>query len=157
MAVDTLELAIIRFGFGRESTIGVLQIDGMHECWTLEDERRRVKKPGETCIPTGRFPLILRPYGGLHKKYATRFPGLHQGMLWLQNVPDFEYIYVHIGNDESDTDGCPLVGKYPMMLPDGEFKVADSTEAYKTLYKKVLKALGDGLKVYVTVKEVEPQ
>jgi len=155
--VVDLELTLVRFGYGRDSTLGVLQIEGLHECWTLEDERRKVKVKGETCIPVGRYEVGLRTEGGMNKRYEVRFPLFHRGMLWIKKVLGFQYIYFHPGNDDDDTEGCVLMGRHPMILPDGEFKVADSVSAYKTLYKKIIKAFDDGRRVFVTVMEVEPQ
>jgi hypothetical protein len=74
-------------------------------------------------------------------------------MLWLQNVPGFEWIYLHIGNDETETDGCPLVGRVPVVLPDGEFKLASSTEAYLALYGRVVGAMHRGEDVWVRITE----
>jgi hypothetical protein len=151
-----MEITLDRFGFGIDSTLGELRLDGLHGGFTLEDERRRTKVPGETCIPTGRYEIRLRTVGELHRRYKARFPDLHRGMLWLQEVPGFQWVYVHIGNDESDTDGCPLVGRYPLALPDGEFKVAESTPIYLDLYRRTLEAMDRGEPVYITITEREP-
>lgn len=150
-----MELGIERIGFGTDSTLGVFTVDGAHECFTLEDERRKVKVKGETCIPAGRYEITLRTVGRLHKKYLKRFPHFHRGMLWLRGVSFFRYIYIHIGNVEKDTDGCPLVGTYPAIMPNGEFKVLDSTNAYTPLYKKIIQHMDAGGRVFVTVSERE--
>ena len=151
-----MDLLLDRFAFGRDSTLGELLVDGIHECFTLEDERRRVKVPGETCVPAGRYEIRLRRQGGLHQKYQIRFPALHRGMLWLQEVPGFNWIYLHIGNDEAETDGCPLVGRVPVILPDGEFRVASSSEAYLALYGRVTGAMERGEQVFIEIKERGP-
>jgi len=151
-----MDLILDRFGMGRDSTLGELLVDGLHECFTLEDERRRVKVQGETCIPAGRYEIKLRAEGGLHQKYLARFPSTHRGMLWLQDVPGFNWIYLHIGNDEAETDGCPLLGRVPVILPDGEFRVASSTQAYLALYGRVTDALERGERVFIEVNERGP-
>lgn len=152
-----MNLTIERFAFGRDSTLGELLVDGLHECFTLEDERRVEKVQGETCIPVGRYRIKLRTGGGMHARYLARFPSIHRGMLWLQDVTDFTYVYLHIGNDESETDGCPLLGRVPVILPDGEFRVATSTDAYLALYGRVVDAMDAGQLVHLTVKERQPE
>lgn len=149
-----MKLTLERFGFGLDSTLGVLSVDGKPSCFTVEDERRQVKVPGETCIPTGTYGLKLRADGGLHKKYAKRFPAFHMGMLWLQDVPGFEWIYLHCGNTDDDTEGCPLVVTTPIVDPMGEFRGAGSVPAYERLYMQVVMGLGEG-PVTLTVRERE--
>ena len=151
-----MDLTLERFGFGLDSTLGIFLVDGLHECFGLEDERRLVKVPGETCIPTGRYEVRLRTDGSRHEKYLTRFPRIHVGVLELMDVPNFTAIQIHPGNDDDDTAGCLLPGRYPVILPDGEFKVATSTEAYLRLYGKVVEAFDRGEGVFVTVREREP-
>ena len=150
-----MNLELMRYAFGNDSTLGRLAIDGEPFCFTLEDERRTVKVKGETCIPPGQYEILLRTEGGLHTKYSARFPETHKGMLWLQDVPGFTYIYLHIGNRESNTDGCPLVGVVPIVLPDGEFEIARSRDAYLALYAKVVESLDTGERVWIHVTESE--
>lgn len=147
-----MNLELDRFGYGDDSTLGKLWIDGDFECFTLEDERREVKVRDETCIPPGRFEILLRDEGPMNDRYRDRFPDFHVGMLWLQEVPGFEYIYLHIGNKESHTSGCPLVGQVPIALPDGEFEIAYSRAAYVPMYLKVIGAL-KRTRVWIHVKE----
>lgn len=155
---------VTRYGFGRNSTLGFWErINGApllndFLCWNLEDERRNTKVQGETCIPVGTYELKLRTEGSLHAKYSERFGARHKGMLHLQNVENFEWIYVHIGNEEDDTDGCLLPGMHPAFDDDEplEFAVAASTEAYWMLYEEIVPLLIAGQKVVVHITEMQP-
>lgn len=113
-------------------TIGALYINKVFECFTLEDPFREEKIYGSTRIPAGEYCIKLRKFGGLHEKYSIKF-SFHQGMLHLQEVPEFTNIYIHIGNTPVDTLGCILVGKYV-----GFRRIANSTDAYIDLYNKLL-------------------
>ena len=153
-----LNLEMVRYGFGLDSTIGRLYVDGVpkrkFECFTLEDERRKVKVKGETCIPPGTYEIKLRHGSPKYGKFDERWDW-HHGMLWLQEVPDFEYVYIHPGNDDDDTDGCILVGQVPVVMPDGEFKIAKSRDAYSDLYRKAKLAMDAGERVAIHVMEDE--
>jgi len=148
-----MNLIVERFGLGRDSTLGEWLVEGIHECWNLEDERREVKVWGETCIPCGRYEIKLRTDGDRHRRYLVRFPGVHVGVLELQDVPQFTAIQIHPGNDDDDTAGCLLPGTYPVILPSGEFEVARSTPAYLKLYGKVIDALALGERVFIEIRE----
>ncbi|NIP88730.1 MAG: hypothetical protein GWN84_03285, partial [Gammaproteobacteria bacterium] len=41
---------------------------------------------------------------------AERFADIHEGMLWIREIPNFEWVYLHCGADHEDTAGCPLLG-----------------------------------------------
>lgn len=152
-----MELFLRRLHSDRTATLGVLHEvfeSGMHEqvAYTLEDEYRKQKVMGETRIPVGRYEIKLRPAGGMHKKYLKRFEGLHKGMLWLQDVPDFQWIYIHPGNTQDHTDGCILVGYGAHME---QMRISDSTQCYRDLYGRILKQLEAGESVHITVADVE--
>jgi len=129
-----------------DCTTGKLFIDGERYCYTLEDEFRAVKVPGETRIPAGIYEIKLRAAGGMHPKYAARFP-FHRGMLWIQEVPGFEYIYIHIGNTDDDTNGCILVG----MVRDGA-TLGRSLEAYAGLYQAIITVMDRKERVWIEVR-----
>jgi hypothetical protein len=153
-----LNLELSRYGFGLDSTLGRLYLSGderAFECFTLEDERRKVKVREETCIASGTYPVVLRAEGGMHQRYLERFPELHRGMLWLQGVPDFEWIYLHTGFKEKHTAGCLLVGQVPVILPSGEFELVASTSepAYVRLYRRVIEAMDAGEKVAIHIHD----
>ena len=149
-----MNIKVHRYGFGRDSVLGHVDWNGDH-AFSLEDERREVKVKHETCIPPGVYDVKLRAEGGMTKRYAEKFPEVHKGMLHLQNVPGFEWVYIHIGNKDDHTSGCILVGDVPVVLPDGEFEIARSKVAYLRLYKAAVTALERGEKVAVHITEDE--
>lgn len=155
------QYTLVRYGMGRNSTLGFLsriEEDGTatQVCFTLEDERRRTKVPGETCIPTGTYELQLRTDGGMHVDYSRRFGDRHKGMLWLQNVENFEWVYIHILNYEDQTEGCVGVGMAPGVFPDGEFWIGRSKDAYWEVYEDMVPSLIAGEKVVLHITEIQP-
>lgn len=122
-----------------EWTWGKLYVDNTYECYTLEDQAQVKKVMHETRIPSGTYKIKLREFGGHHDKYKVKFPDFHKGMLWLQDVPGFHDILIHIGNTDDDSSGCILVG-----AGYSNGKLTESTKAYIALYKKVVKAASEG-------------
>jgi hypothetical protein len=118
-----------------KATFGTLTINGDIVA-TLEDMIREEKVYGETAIPAGTYQLELRNEGGKTLTYAKRFPKMHKGMIWLRNVPNFTYVYIHIGNFPDDTEGCILVGEKARSR-----SLQSSTSAYKRIYPKIVKMI----------------
>ena len=145
-----MKLKLVRYGHGADSTGGLLLVDDIFFCYTCEDEKRAIKVAGETRIPEGTYEIKLRTEGGMHDRYAVKFPSLHKGMLHLQNVPNFEWVYLHIGNDDTDTAGCPLVG-FTAAKVASEFRSLNSTAAYKELYRLVIESMDAGERVFIEV------
>lgn len=143
-----MNIGLSRFADLAESTIGALYIDGRFCCFALEDQAQPVKVAGETRIPAGVYPIKLRTEGQLHEKYSGKFTE-HRGMLWLQEVPGFEYVYVHIGNTDRDTAGCILVGD--MAVVSGE--LGQSVNAYRRMYGQVCTAILAGEPVEISVED----
>lgn len=144
-----MEIKVKRYHETKDFTIGKLFVDGVLYGETLEDEGRDVKVMHETRIPAGRYEIKLRTFGGHHLKYKEKFPDFHQGMLWLQNVPNFKDILIHIGNTDTDTSGCLLVG---LKSDLAKGKILYSTKAYTKLYKKVIGELTSGKKLFITIE-----
>ena len=126
----------MRYGFGLDSTLGRIYVDDAYFGFTLEDELREIKVPGETAIPAGTYSLDIRHDSPKFGHYDQKWEW-HDGMLWLQNVPDFSFVYLHPGNDDDDTDGCILPGTTPVVTAGGEFEVSNSRTAYERLYRKI--------------------
>jgi len=95
-----MKLLLKRIFKGETYTIGKLYVDGVYVCDTLEDKVREVKIKHETAIPAGTYDVILN--------LSTRFKRILPRLL---NVPGFDGILIHPGNDKDDTSGCILVGE----------------------------------------------
>lgn len=117
-------ITVKRLYKGENSIIGELSIDGVFECFTLEDLERPVKIKGETAIPRGTYKVIINQ--------SRRFKRL---LPLLLNVPNFEGVRIHPGNTNHDTEGCILVGK----TRSKEY-IGQSRKAFDKLFKKMQKA-----------------
>lgn len=146
-----MKLTLQRLYAGQESTIGVLSIDGIFSCFTIEDEYRTVKINGETRILSGTYKIILRKEGGKHESYKEKFPQTHKGMLWLQDVPNFQYVLIHIGNTDIDSEGCILVGDTVTQNITTRGSIAGSTTAYQRIYPLIAKELEAGAMVTIEI------
>ena len=96
-----MNIDLTRHWFTPKSTIGIMHIDGIEVCFTLEDALPKdgIKIPGLTCIPAGKYKVIM--------DMSTRFKCL---MPHILNVPGFDGIRIHAGNTAASTNGCVLVG-----------------------------------------------
>ena len=153
-----MTLTVVRTQFGTDATNGLLFIDGVFECYTLEDQYQAVKVMHETCIPEGTYDIKFRKTGGFHAKYSERYKNSHYGMLHIQDVPNFTYILIHTGNTDEHTSGCLIVGETQQDLEvskDGF--IGSSTVAYKKMYAKVASQLLQGKSVsieYTTINKL---
>ncbi len=142
-----MKIQVFRYNSDTDHSNSVILIDGKYECDGLEDEYRRFKQKHETRIPDGTYKIEFRTVGGFHERYKRKFGNWHKGMLWIKDVPNFEYILIHIGNSDDNTSGCLLVGYAGR---NDQNWVSNSTIAYKSLYPKVRNALQRGEDVTIT-------
>jgi hypothetical protein len=149
-----MKLEVLRFSSQEDSTNGVLfdVTEGRKFlCYTLEDEYRETKVMSETRIPAGTYKITLRTVGGHHGRYKVKYAEMHKGMLWVRDVPGFEYILIHTGNTDEHTAGCLLVGdsqQSNLIKSDGF--TGSSTQAYKRIYPPIAAALEAGEEVTIT-------
>ena len=153
-----MKLQVVRHQFGTDATNGLLFVDAIFECYTLEDQYQAVKVMHETCIPEGTYDIKFRKVGGFHTKYSDRYGNAHYGMLHLQDVPNFTYILIHAGNTDEHTSGCLIVGEtqQDLDISDDGF-IGHSGKAYSKLYNKVAKELLLGKEVsieYTTITKL---
>jgi len=134
-----MKITVDRFHSDDDATLSRILLDGKFFCFGLEDEYREEKVPGETRIPPGEYKMGLRKTGGMHGRYGAKFD-FHKGMLHVLDVPEFEWIYIHVGNTDAHTAGCLLVGTGA--TTDGELRVTGSVNAYRALYGKVFDQAG---------------
>jgi hypothetical protein len=145
-----MKLTVVRTQMGKDATNGILLVNGLFECYTLEDQYQAVKVMHETCIPEGTYDIKFRTFGGFHAKYTKRYGKAHHGMLELQQVPGFSAILIHAGNTDEHTSGCLIVGESQQDLDiskDGF--IGHSAKAYVKLYDKVAKQLLQGKDVTI--------
>jgi len=149
-----MKLKVLRFSSQEDSTSGLLFEDSdiglLFLGYTLEDEQRALKVKGETRIPCGTYNINFRHVGGFNKKYSKRFPNIHKGMLEVCDVPNFKYILIHCGNDDSHTAGCLLVGdsqENNVIIKDGF--IGKSSNAYKRIYPHIARKLELGQDVTI--------
>ena len=148
-----MELEVLRFSSQGDSTLGMLfdTTDNCRKflCFTLEDEHRDVKVRSETRIPEGTYTLKLRKEGGFHNRYAYKYGLEHKGMIHVQDVPGFEYILWHTGNNDKHTAGCLLLGDTSQQNITKEGFIGSSTVAYKRVYPLIASAIESGEEVKV--------
>ncbi len=131
---------------GPKATIGTMYINGKQECYTLEDvvrldnpdtaENEGTKIYGKTAIPAGRYQVIINTSPRLQKRYCR-----------LLNVPGFDGILIHSGNDDEDTSGCIILGH----TIDNDDYIHGGSQALPVFQTKVQEALNNGEQVWITI------
>lgn len=139
-------------------TVGLLYVDGVRLCETLEDKDRglrqeddlsiirSVKVYGETAIPAGTYKVamnIVSPKYSAVKWYKDLCGGK---MPRLLGVPGFEGILVHPGNTALDSYGCILVGRNTKVG-----QLTESKATFKKLYRKMKDAYDRGEAITIEI------
>lgn len=124
-----MELALKRRWLTPRSTIGELFVDGVFECFILEDVYRpppAAKVYGQTAIPNGRYEVRITPS-----------PRFKRDLPLVMGVPGFQGIRIHSGNVPEHTEGCLLPGR----RREAD-RVLESTPAFEALFTKLKNAKG---------------
>jgi len=160
MKQPNMNLEVLRFSSEEDSTSGLLfdVTNGERKflAYTLEDEYREEKEMHETRIPAGTYNVTLRTVGGFHTRYTEKYGDMHKGMLWIRDVPGFEYILIHTGNTDEHTSGCLLLGDSQTnnQIKEDGF-IGSSVQAYKRVYPSIAKVLEDGGTVNITYTDFD--
>lgn len=142
MSLMTAECRLERLWLAPLDTVGALYLDGLFECFVLEDLVREpgIKVSGQTAIPAGRYRITVTP--------SARFK---EDLPLLLDVPGFEGIRIHAGNTRDDTEGCLLVGQVLTGLAPGpSFTLGNSRRSLNALLPKLKTRLAAGL-VWFTI------
>lgn len=124
-------------------TIGKMFIDDKFACYTLEDTFRKEKIKHQTRIPSGVYKLALR--------YSPKFsPKYKHDLIWLKDVPNFEWILIHVGNTEKDTSGCILVGTETIK----DRALRNSKVAYSKIYPLIASKIKSGADVRIEIVDL---
>lgn len=140
-----MELKLIRKFIGDSFTEGRIYVDGEFECFTVEDTDRKLEIVGcsakvqnQTCVPRGKYELIIR--------FSNHF---QKNLIAVTGVPCFDGVLIHSGNSSKDTEGCIIVGS--INNRDDDDFVGASRIAYDRLHKKVKSALSMDEKVFLEI------
>ncbi len=163
-----LKVLVLRKASEPDWTLSRFFFDLVQKGVGVEDEKRDVKKKGETCIPERiynmglHFPSKFSNYfyrddhGNLleasmrvTQENKDKFHTPHE-MIWVMDVPGFEFILWHWGNTDDDTDGCYIVGCMFGTIHDQK-GVLQSKMKYKEIYPILWNAIKNG-KVTVEYK-----
>lgn len=137
-----MKATIYRYADNGTATLGLLYLGGEFFCHTLEDTGRPEKVKGKTRIPAGSYPVLFREVvSPLTEDYRAKYDWFRYHVE-LKGVPSFKYVYVHIGNWATDTEGCILLGSGATDFP--ERMITNSTEAYKAFYERVKGSVSKG-------------
>lgn len=153
-----MELKLKRIALRETYTIGKLYIEGVYFCDTLEDKVRDYNKDGDlndpneqkvygkTAIPYGRYEITMKVQSPKYSQRAS-YAWCKGYLPRLLNVPHFDGILIHSGNDETHSLGCLLVGENKV-----KGKVINSMETLKRLYRILKSASDSGEKIWITIE-----
>ena len=139
-------------------TIGVLFVDGFRFCETLEDKDRGLKQTDslayiksrkvyqETAIPTGTYEVAMNITSPKYSASAWYWKLCQGKVPRLLNVPGWEGVLIHTGNNALQTAGCCLVGRNTKVGQLTESKVT-----FEKLYKKMKAAYDKGEKITIEI------
>jgi len=150
---------LVRFSSDTDSTLGLLFRSHAENkikflCFSLEDEHRDIKIPGETRVPAGTYEIKLQTAGRMAPRYAEKFPWHKHGMLCLQSVPNFTGIFIHPGETDEHTDGCILVGNWVRQNITKSGMLKESVEAYQRIYEEIAPSLLAGERITLTISDI---
>lgn len=137
-----------------KSTISPLFIDGVFECYILEDvdrglssemplaDIRTTKIHGETAIPYGRYKIVITK-----SERFSKLKGADVYLPLLLKVPGFEGVRAHPGNKPENSDGCLLPG-----TTKATDMVLNSATAFISLNNKINASIKQDDEVWITLK-----
>lgn len=146
-------LTLHRFNRDAKSTLGLLNINGHFECFILEDAERCEKISGETAIPVGRYQIKFRKEDTpLTKKYRQNYDWFTHH-LQIMDIPNYQWVYIHIGNWPEDTEGCLLVGDVAEADPAKMVShIEKSAQAFERVYKQISDTLDRKEEVWIIIE-----
>ena len=139
-------------------TIGRLYVDGVLFCNTLEDKDRGLKQTDslvyiksrkvyqETAIPKGVYKVAMNVISPKYSASAWYWKLCQGKVPRLLNVPGWEGVLIHTGNNALQTAGCLLVGKNTKVG-----QLTESKSTFEKLYKKMRAAYDKGEDITIEI------
>lgn len=165
-----------RYKGTKDWTLGRLYVRGEFDGFVVEDELRDKKVPRETAIGAGRYKLGFRHSPKFSKSFLwskkagrlipnvnySLFPNnefydiwkkftdwVEHFVIWVLDVLGFQFILLHWGSTDLDTDGCLIVGNQ-LGIVKGREAVLNSRKYYMSLYEKIFPLVEKGSE-YITI------
>ena len=149
-----------------ESTLSKVSVWGIHLCYFIEDGYRKIKVPGDTRIPGGRYKVKLRDYGSFasryKKSYSDRKVGSYRGqyVLELCDVPEFSDILIHTGNfpfpipgkPKGESQGCPLVAHSWVKGTNGHYAGLQSKVGFLKFMDFITDRISEGREIEILIE-----
>lgn len=158
-------LLLNRLYDNRKDTLGILYYLNLENMlkyvFTLEDEYRETKVPGETRIWAGQYKLGLRKEGGFynryceHKNLVIREFTRKYGMIQILDVSQFKYILLHPGNRDKDTAGCITMGNETINNSQKTGYICESILAYIDLVSPIYRAMELKKDCYINILDTD--
>jgi hypothetical protein len=118
--------------------MGIISIGGVN-WFCLEDPVRKVKVSKKTAIPAGKYRVVP------HVSYTVK-----EIRPMLLEVPNYWGVFIHIGNNPEQTDGCLLPGKNK-----GDNYVFESGKAYNEICAYLCDAWTDLKETWITIQDAD--
>jgi len=121
--------------------------------FVIEDVFRPEKLKAKTRIPAGTYKLgINKADTPLTIKHRTSYGSWFKYHIQLLEVPNYQGIYVHAGNDDSHTEGCLLLN-YAFDHTASDKPGSKSVLAVEAFYKVVYPLLEAETPCYIEIRD----
>jgi len=134
IAIGRCTLTILRYVDDGETTLGLIFLRNKFFAYTLEDAHQDIKIQQKTRIPAGIYNIdFMKTETELTKKYRKIYSDWFDFHLEVRHIPNFENVYIHVGNTHENSDGCILIADG---VSAGTSKsLQNSRDAYQRFYK----------------------
>ena len=138
--------------------IGLLFVDDVRFCETLEDKDRGLKQTDslvyiksrkvyqETAIPKGVYKVAMNVISPKYSASAWYWKLCQGKVPRLLDVPGWDGVLIHTGNNALQTAGCILVGRNTKVGG-----LTDSTACFKEVYKLMKEAADNGEEITIEI------
>jgi hypothetical protein len=127
-------ITVLRYADDGNTSLGLMFVNKVFFAYTLEDTHSELKIPGNTRIPEGHYRLgIKKENTPLTQRYRNRFDWF-SNHIEIEGIPNYDLVYIHIGNTHKDTKGCLLIAD-GVNAANREKMILQSQKAYERFYK----------------------
>lgn len=149
-ALGSCTLTVLRYLDDGETTLGLIFLRNKFFAYTLEDAHNEVKIAKKTRIPSGIYLIDFnKNETDLTKIYRKNYRGWFDFHLEIKEIPNFQNVYIHVGNTHEHTEGCILIADG---VSAGTSKSLQySRNAYERFYKTISALIKSDEKVNIQI------